>query len=36
VQKVYLLRLMPVFVGLLMLVAYFVIPAIQKWSIIVH
>jgi hypothetical protein len=30
------LRLMRVYVGLIMLAAYFVIPANQKWSIIVH
>ncbi len=35
-QKVYLLRLMPVCVGLIMLAAYFCHPANHKWSIIVH
>jgi hypothetical protein len=32
-QKVYLLRLMPVCVGLIMLAAYFCYPANHKWSI---
>ncbi len=35
-QKVYLLRLISVCVGLIMLAAYFVIPAYHTWSITVH
>jgi hypothetical protein len=35
-QKVYILRLMPVYIGLTMFAAYFFTPANHYWSIIVH
>ncbi len=35
-QKVYFLWLMRVYVDLIMLAAYFVIPANQKWNIIAY
>jgi hypothetical protein len=34
-QKVYLLRLMPICIGLIKLAAYFVIPPNRKWSLII-